>query len=212
MTDIESEDTSDGDSDNGTEDGSGDTTDNDDDPDNAADNEEAAVGEGQCTIRPDVINQLRENAPPCNNEDATAEDLATLVAMLFDSVDSIYKEKARNILVIDVPPVDHAPALIDNRDAYDLQNHIPVWNERLRAAARSFVDDRPDLSLVLFSSHKLFSDMLSEPEDFGFLCSDKYDANGKIWTSDENLIVSQQVHRLLAEKLDLAISLIETPH
>ncbi|KZT74149.1 carbohydrate esterase family 16 protein [Daedalea quercina L-15889] len=157
------------------------------------------------------LEKRKKQATESVDEEPEVEGLTTVVSMLFDSVHHVYEANARNFLIIDVPPGDRAPSSVDARLAHDLQRRITVWNEGLCTAAENFASKHSDASVFVFSSHKVFSDLLDDPEKFGFDDDDddEVEANGKIWTSETDVNVSIAVHRLLAEKMADAISFVE---
>ncbi|KAH9930932.1 uncharacterized protein B0H18DRAFT_1116638 [Fomitopsis serialis] len=157
-----------------------------------------------------IPRRVRERA--AQRDPAQNPDLQDVVSILFDSVQCMSnKARARNFLIIDVPPADRAPRMMTQGCSDDARWFIQVWNEHLRAAAREFAKDYPDVSLFVVSSHKVFSDLLDDPEEWGFEDEDAMETNGKIWTTDRHVpvSVSDKVHQMLADKIALAVSLVE---
>ncbi|KAH9930923.1 uncharacterized protein B0H18DRAFT_991881 [Fomitopsis serialis] len=139
--------------------------------------------------------------------------LESLVAMLMDHVKYMYAENARNFLILDVPAVNRSPVSKLLADyANQLDGYISEWNELLHDSAREFTETESysDASLFLFSSHKMLSDLLDDAEEFGFIEGEEAKPDGKIWIRcADGVAFSKTVHRLLAEKMALAISLVE---
>ncbi|KAH9842388.1 uncharacterized protein C8Q71DRAFT_732643 [Rhodofomes roseus] len=142
-------------------------------------------------------------------DDSEEGGLEHLVGMLIDHVQFLYSANARCFLIIDVPAVDRAPAHWEDADR--VRGQISDWNELLRESVCAFAEEEEysDVSLFVFSSHKMLSDLLDDVEEFGFDEEDERRVNGKIWVDREDVTVSKEVHRLLADKMQLAITLAE---
>ncbi|TFY55078.1 hypothetical protein EVJ58_g8477 [Rhodofomes roseus] len=198
-----------------------------DDEDETTDNEseQATNDESEGTLQAEVepkgtelmlkLRRRRAQTPQLHPaKDPELECLSGAISLMFSSAGELYKKaSARNFLIVDTPPADRAPGIIEQGRSDDARWFIQFWNERLCAAAREFAGDHEDVSLFVFSSHKVLSDLLDDPEAFGFAEEDRTEENGKIWTEHPqwgiDVSVSDGVHRLLADKITLAMSRID---
>ena len=90
-------------------------------------------------------------------------------------------------------------------DVSDLPTRYTTWNELLQRKAESFTEDSPQASVFLFSSHKIVTNILDDPEEFDFSEDDATDM-GSIWLDELHL--TSEVHRCIAEGLRKAIETV----
>lgn len=127
------------------------------------------------------------------------DDLEELVNQLFeDGLDDVFvKAGGRNFLLIDVPPKDRSPGARAVEEP-DLGARYTTWNTLLRHRAEAFAADSPQASLFLFSSYKVVTSILDDPEEYDF-SEDDVDDVGAIWLDELHL--SSEVHQVIAEEL-----------
>ncbi|TFK55126.1 hypothetical protein OE88DRAFT_1653789 [Heliocybe sulcata] len=89
----------------------------------------------------------------------------------------LYEAGARNFCLIDIPPMERAPA-VNNAHA---TNAYKTWNAALRPQAQSFASAHPDATVFIFSAHRTFSRILSDPTSHGFAAIDAVTPYGEIW-------------------------------
>lgn len=88
-----------------------------------------------------------------------------------------------------------------------LKDLVAAWNAHLNSHCTSFALSTPQATILLFSAHTVISNILDEPEDYGFRDEDVTEEGGKIW-SDE-LHLTGEVHKVLADKIVRALSSLE---
>ncbi|KAI0669360.1 hypothetical protein C8Q78DRAFT_1070881 [Trametes maxima] len=116
--------------------------------------------------------------------------------LLFSLQDDLYQAGARNFCLIDVPPVYGFP---ERRNATKLKDVITTWNSTLLEAAEKFSADHADATVLVWSSWKLFTELLASPQSYGFGEGEAAKEEGDIFM--DGLHPTSQVHRLVAEQL-----------
>ncbi|KAK0461656.1 uncharacterized protein EV420DRAFT_1266339, partial [Desarmillaria tabescens] len=128
----------------------------------------------------------------------SSEELEPIVEVLFDAVHDLYvKAGARNFVLVDVPPIDRSPSAVDSSD--EVQNRVETWNDLLRTRASEFATSSPQATVLVFSSHKVLTDVLDDPLEYDFTEDDPADEGGAIWEDDLHL--TPAVHAILADRL-----------
>ncbi|KAI0648557.1 hypothetical protein C8Q79DRAFT_906407 [Trametes meyenii] len=138
------------------------------------------------------INDCVWNAQTSNPEASTKASLE----LLFSSQDELYRAGARNFCFIDVPPVYDFP---EQRNVAKLKDVITAWNGALFDAAEKFSADHADATVLVWSSWKLFTELLTSPQSYGFGEGEAVKEEGDIF--EDGLHPSTQVHRLVAKRL-----------
>lgn len=82
------------------------------------------------------------------------------------------------------------------------KNRVDTWNKHLDEAIRELAVNVPHMRLILFSSHKVLSDILNNPVRYGFTLGDTT-AAGAIW--DDHLHLTSEAHRIIANQLFTAL-------
>ncbi|KZT74145.1 carbohydrate esterase family 16 protein [Daedalea quercina L-15889] len=137
-------------------------------------------------------------------------DNDVLVKMLLEDVKHLYENGARNFLIIDVLPLDCAPVLASDNYLDKQARYIELWNERLWEGASRFAEECPETSVFVFSADEMMLELLRDVEAYGFAEGDEWKPDGKIWINSHFMVgISKHIHRLLAEKIALAVSLVE---
>jgi hypothetical protein len=160
----------------------------------------------------------------CSGTDV--DELEPIVEQIFDAMHDLYtKWKARSFLLMDVPPMQRSPGgtislavinishpllthscagiLMDtNAERYD------TWNEQLLKHAATFADSATQASVFVVSAHRMISDILDHPENFG-LSNPSADGGSEesfdddeapvIW--DDNIHLSSAAHEVFAVRL-----------
>lgn len=134
--------------------------------------------------------------------------------------DLYVKAGARNLLFIDVPPIDRSPggkasnqvrsknsAILPLKTArtsgVDIAGRYERWNELLLSNAEELASSSENATILVFSSHRLFSELLNGPGNYGFDEDDVTEAGGKIW--EDQLHLTSDVHGILAQQLKEAL-------
>ena len=69
--------------------------------------------------------------------------------------------------------------------------------------AKSFTSEYKHVSFFLFSSYRVLSSILDNPEEYGFQEDDVSQEGGGIWADDLHL--TSEAHAILAERLEQAL-------
>ncbi|KAJ7596294.1 hypothetical protein C8J56DRAFT_1000652 [Mycena floridula] len=125
------------------------------------------------------------------------DDLEEIVEKILDAAHQLYiRAGARNFIFIDVPPIDCSPA---GTPLYTMKDRVETWNVQLNARVSEFAQETPKASVLRFSAHATFMDILDDPETYGFEEDDKTTSDRTIWSDD--LHATSAVHEILAERL-----------
>ncbi|KAG8755751.1 hypothetical protein FRC14_003689 [Serendipita sp. 396] len=137
------------------------------------------------------------------NDLASSADVGRMIDNLFVLQQYLYDKGARNFLFIDVPPVDRSPAY-RNLTKRDGPSRMVLWNIELERRLRAFAAEKEaaggPITAAYFSSHKVFTTFLDDPEEYGFPKSDVRRSGGEIWVDD--LHPTPAVHAIIAKELD----------
>ncbi|KAI0345169.1 hypothetical protein BDW22DRAFT_1343459 [Trametopsis cervina] len=127
------------------------------------------------------------------NDCGMPSDSESTQKTLFELQESLYAEGARNFLFIDVPPIDRSPAFAPPATVYE------TWNAGLRTSISTFASGHPDATILLFSSHDLFTRLLDNPVEYGFDQATASVAGGCIWY--DHLHPTTRVHNVIASEV-----------
>ncbi|KAG8840414.1 hypothetical protein FRB91_006115 [Serendipita sp. 411] len=137
------------------------------------------------------------------NDLAFSADVERMIDDLFVLQQYLYDKGARNFLFIDVPPVDRSPAY-RNLTKRDGPSRMVLWNIELERRLRTFAAEKEaaggPITATYFSSHKVFTAFLDDPEEYGFPKSDVRRSGGEIWV--DHLHPTPAVHAIIAKELD----------
>ncbi|KAI0710089.1 hypothetical protein C8Q76DRAFT_624757 [Earliella scabrosa] len=134
----------------------------------------------------------------CGSTDA--DELEPIVESVFDTVHDLYvKAGARNLILVDVPPIDRSPQATDSGMSDEIEERVKTWNELLHTQATEFGTSSTEATVLLFSSHQVLSEVLDDPAEFDFGEDDPTTEGGGIWADDLHL--TADVHDVLAERL-----------
>ncbi|PBK66961.1 hypothetical protein ARMSODRAFT_889765, partial [Armillaria solidipes] len=126
------------------------------------------------------------------------DELESIVEALLGAVHDLYiKAGARTFVLVDVPPIDRSPGALDSSD--EMQDRVETWNDLLRERASEFATSSPQAMVFVFSSHKVLTDMLDDPLEYGFGENDLDNEGGAIW--EDVLHLTPAVHVILAGRL-----------
>ncbi|EKM55345.1 carbohydrate esterase family 16 protein [Phanerochaete carnosa HHB-10118-sp] len=97
---------------------------------------------------------------------------------LFGLIELLYSVGARNLMLIDIPPMDRSPAM-----RYPPRGKLSFeeWNDRLRVHALDFAKTHVDATLTIYSSWATFTRVLNNPVALGFDADDGKRRGGSIW-------------------------------
>ena len=81
----------------------------------------------------------------------------------------------------------------------DIEERITSWNSLLREQLAKFGSDRQAVTVMLFSSHQVLTEILDDPCAFDFTEGDPDTEGGNIWEDDLHL--TSEVHAIFTERL-----------
>ncbi|KAI0362691.1 hypothetical protein OH77DRAFT_1442517 [Trametes cingulata] len=126
------------------------------------------------------------------------DELEPLMETLMDAAHDLYvKAGARNFIFIDVPPMGRFPGALSM--SYTLEQRVNVWNALLLSEAKKFAEETSSATVFVLSSHVVFSDILDDPEHYGFTEDDVNEEGSGIWVDE--LHASSHVHKIMADVL-----------
>lgn len=127
-------------------------------------------------------------------------DLESVIECILNAVHELYiKAGARNFVLMNVPPIDLSPQVVDAGLSGEMEERIQVWNELLQAETTEFGTGNKEATVLLFSSHQVLTEVLNDPHEFDFSEDDPTTEGGGIWVDD--LHVTTEVHDVFAERL-----------
>ena len=138
--------------------------------------------------------------------------------IIFDTLHDLYvKSGATDFVFFDVPPIDRfhggnedldCPSSVESDFLHpvvesgltkDIKERVETWNELLRSQAKDFVEGDEKVTIFVFSTHQVLTEVLDEPPDFDFVEEDPETEGTGIWADGLHLIPA--VHAILAERL-----------
>lgn len=90
-----------------------------------------------------------------------------------------------------------------------LQDAVLEWNSALSEAAAKFAAEHTDATVLVWSSWRLFSDILTNPAAYGFPQEDAAKEEGAIF--EDGLHPTSAVHRVIAQELLEFLSTVTRP-
>ncbi|KAI5992069.1 SGNH hydrolase-type esterase domain-containing protein [Pisolithus albus] len=127
-------------------------------------------------------------------------DLESIVECILDAVHELYvKAGARNFVFVNVPPIDHSPQALDAGLTDEMEERVKAWNESFQAQVTEFGASSKEATVLLFSSHQVFTEVLDDPLEFDFSEDDPTTEGGGIWVDD--LHMTTEVHDIFAQRL-----------
>ncbi|KAI5888385.1 uncharacterized protein SCHCODRAFT_02636602 [Schizophyllum commune H4-8] len=118
------------------------------------------------------------------------------VDKLFAGQHDLYAAGARNFMLVDVPHIDRTPGAKNRPTPSPI---FPAWNRALLARAKTFAQEHPGATVLVFSSARAIDNILDDPDIYGFPASDVRKANGAIWM--DRLHPTSAVHDVLAREM-----------
>ncbi|TCD59851.1 hypothetical protein EIP91_011325 [Steccherinum ochraceum] len=112
---------------------------------------------------------------------------------LFQLQTSLYDAGARNFLFIDVPPIHLSPNAEGDGAPYRL------WNTTLAGYVAKFASGHDDATSMIFSSYRTFTNILTEPEKYGFKKDEAKKYAGEIWV--DHIHPTSKVHSIVARDM-----------
>lgn len=88
--------------------------------------------------------------------------------------------------------------------APSLARRCTAWNALLQSSAEMFAADTKHATVFLFSMHAVISDILDNPESFGFSGDELEEQGGPIW--EDLLHLRSEVHAVMAERVICTLS------
>ncbi|KAI0365129.1 hypothetical protein BV20DRAFT_1102819 [Pilatotrama ljubarskyi] len=125
---------------------------------------------------------------------------------LFTLYEEVYETGARNFCFIDVPPTYDFP-LGGQPPSEKLKDTVLAWNATLRQAAERFHAEHPDATVLVWSAWRLSTDLLADPESFGFGQEEAAKEEGQLF--EDGLHPTSALHRVIAQELLAFLSSID---
>ncbi|KAF8206380.1 SGNH hydrolase-type esterase domain-containing protein [Mycena galopus ATCC 62051] len=116
---------------------------------------------------------------------------------LFEGQETLYNSGARNFLLVNIPPIDRAPA-----KGYK-KNYIN-WNTELKTTAAQFAEAHPDTTVMIYSSWDTFNALFDDPVSHGFPAEDVGKAGKSMWV--DYLHPTSKVHDFVARDMSAFLS------
>jgi len=121
-------------------------------------------------------------------------DSPKAMKVLFELQNDLYDAGARNFLFLNSIPLDRAP--VASLVSRGLKERIAAWNASLEASIQEFQRrHEPDICVLYYDAHFLFSDMLDFPSKYSIASAGK----GDFWIDDVH--PTSAVHRNLAKDI-----------
>jgi len=101
----------------------------------------------------------------CLSDRTDANDLEAIIEKIFEAMHDLYvKWKVRSFVIMDIPPLERSPGgVFWNLDS----EKFDTWNEKLLQQARMFAKVDSKASVFVVSAHKIVSEILNYPNNFG---------------------------------------------
>lgn len=132
------------------------------------------------------------------NDCAFPSDIDASLSRLAAAQRRLYDLGARNMLLIDVPPIHRSPAIAE-RDSEEASKTYIRWNQNLKELSERLAVDCPDATILLFSSFEVFTDILDNPDAHGFPPNHVRKQSGAIWY--DHLHPTTKVHDIVAFRM-----------
>ncbi|KAG8949826.1 hypothetical protein FRC03_000229 [Tulasnella sp. 419] len=137
------------------------------------------------------------------NDIALADDPKTAQRTVFELQHDLYEAGARNFLLINVPPLPRYRRV--DRSIREREDLCETWNRLLPDNIETFVASHPRSTMFLFDAHRLFSEIMGHPPDYGFPPLAGLAGDGQIWV--DNIHPTQEVHDIVAQRLAIFLDL-----
>ncbi|CAK4034549.1 carbohydrate esterase family 16 [Lecanosticta acicola] len=103
-----------------------------------------------------------------NNE--TAKSFAKAFEEFAKDVDILYQSGARNLLFLNIPPIDRSPLAPRMDLVREWKQWVSEWNTNLTSLTTNFTETYPDATGVVFDTFEMFNDMIDYPCTFEQSC------------------------------------------
>ncbi|KAM0258739.1 hypothetical protein ACHAPA_011112 [Fusarium lateritium] len=85
-------------------------------------------------------------------------------------IESLYKDGARNFLLLTVPPLQHTPRITKSSDASrkarSITEAVQDWNKRIRLLQAQFLKAHPSANVFVYDTYPLFQQVYQRPSQF----------------------------------------------
>ncbi|KAI8096485.1 GDSL lipase/esterase [Halteromyces radiatus] len=83
-------------------------------------------------------------------------------------IDSLYDNNARNLVLINVPPIDKSPKWAPPKTASKMRALVKEFNEKIEQMVNDVVDQYHDGHFYLIDAWSIFTRILDNPNEYGF--------------------------------------------
>ncbi|ORX84870.1 hypothetical protein BCR32DRAFT_217495 [Anaeromyces robustus] len=135
-----------------------------------------------------------------------------IATSIFNMVEGMYKEGAKNFLFIYVPSLVKFPAYA-NEDGTGVYNEnlsyvideVPEYNNNLNQYAKNFQEIHPDTNVFVYNAYDEFDYIMENKSEYGIVnirdkCS--YTCNMKTYFWNDNYHPTAHVHKILAKDIN----------
>ena len=81
----------------------------------------------------------------------------------------------------------------------EIRDRVQTWNKLLQEHSTNFGLSSREATVLLFSAHRVLTDVLDDPLEYDFNEDDPADEGGSIWADDLHL--TSEVHDIVAQQL-----------
>ena len=81
----------------------------------------------------------------------------------------------------------------------EIRDRVQTWNKLLQEHSTNFGLSSREATILLFSAHRVLTDVLDDPLEYDFHEDDPTDEGGSIWADDLHL--TSEVHDIVAKQL-----------
>jgi len=133
---------------------------------------------------------------------------------LFDIISSIYNDGARNILILNVPPFDKSPSVI-NGGYSDIDQFIDKFNNGILEKLEIFSKDHQDANIILYNVFDEFNYIWDHHKEYGIteLVKDYNSYSSRDHATfywNDNIHPTDKVHKYFTEDLHKYLNNIST--
>jgi phospholipase/lecithinase/hemolysin len=101
------------------------------------------------------------------NEGLTSSQIDEKIATsMFNMIDGMYKQGARNFMFIFVPTIEKCPAY-SNGNNPNIKSDIPNYNSNLNKYAKNFQASHPDTNVFVYDSYNEFDYIMENKSQYG---------------------------------------------
>nr|POF22290.1 acetylesterase [Quercus suber] len=107
-----------------------------------------------------------------DSEPYNYQTLDVIFNMYRGLVEKLYTSGARNLLFVNVPPLERAPNVVRGGEEEQRvhRSNVDLWNKNLTMLADNLHEAHPDLTTFLFDANKLFNEVIENSCSYAETC------------------------------------------